>query len=377
MKQLLLLGGGHSHVEVIRRLGRRSLHGTKVTLASPDRYATYSGMLPGLIAGHYGFHDCHIDLKRLCEWAGVDFKTTTAEHLDVDAQRVHCSDGANLGFDLVSLDIGSVPDVEGTPGAAAHATGVKPPAILLSAVERLLVRASTTDRPLSIAVVGGGAGGVELVLALHHRLVVENGGTAEFHLLTDTHSILQPHGARVTGLFERILIERSIQAHTGSRVVQVSPGLLLKEDSAIVPADIVIWAIGAGAPRLIRESGVATDERGFLAVNECLRSVSHAAVFAAGDVASLVDRPHPKSGVYAVRHGPILHENLRRTLTGQPLIPYRPQKGALALISTGDRCAVASWRAFAFAGKWVWTWKDLIDRRFVAKYNELAMRSST
>jgi selenide,water dikinase len=173
----------------------------------------------------------------------------------------------------------------------------------------------------------------------------------------------------------RVLREREIALCTGSRVTAIGDGQARLADGRSLPADYGIWATGAVAPDWLRESGLRTDEHGFVLVNEQLQSLSHADVFAAGDVASMAEHPRPKSGVYAVRQGPPLAENLRRALRGTKLEPYFPQPVVLALISTGDRYAVASWGAFAWEGAWVWRWKDRIDRRFMHKYMPSGMKS--
>lgn len=370
MKRLLLLGGGHSHVEVIRRFGLQPLGGIGIMLASPDRYMPYSGMLPGLVAGHYNRHDCHIDLQRLCTVAGVEFRQSEAIGIDPVASQVNCSDGGALGYDVLSINIGSPPEAQSVPGALDHAIRVKPVPGFLSAWDRIRDAAKNQGRPPRIAVVGGGAGGMELALAMHYRLRMQ-GTPAECHLLTDTATILPTHPAKVRHLFERIFDERGIAIHTHSKIVKVERGALYRATGTLLHADHIIWATGAGAPIWLAASGIKTDGRGFLLVNDALQSVSHPRVFATGDVASMVNYMRPKSGVYAVRQGPPLAENLRRALSGQALAGYTPQKTALALISTGNKYAVAVYGGFVVAGEWVWVWKDYIDRRFMAKYNTL------
>jgi NADH dehydrogenase FAD-containing subunit len=131
---------------------------------------------------------------------------------------------------------------------------------------------------------------------------------------------------------------------------------------------VTFWTAGTAPPDLARDSGFATDERGFFLTNDCLQSTSHADVFAAGDCASRQGRDLPKAGVFAVRAAPILAANLRAAMTGAPLAAHRTGKRYLALISTGGRNAVGFWNGFAWDGAWAWRWKDRIDRRFVAKY---------
>ncbi|MDH3286353.1 MAG: FAD-dependent oxidoreductase [Betaproteobacteria bacterium] len=368
MERLLLLGGGHSHVEVIRRFGARPLRGTAITLVSPDRHTPYSGMLPGFVAGHYDYDDCHIDLEPLCAAAGILLHRAEASAFDPDAGRVVCSDGSVAAYDVLSIDVGSTPDMRAIPGALEHGIPVKPVAQFLSAWEN--IHAALRDgRRLSLAFVGGGAGAVELAAAMHHRLVAEVSAAAgRISLLTDAASILPTHPARVQRIFERLLRERGIEVRFGAKVVGISPGRVECADGSSLSADHAIIATGAGAPGWITESGLRPDARGFIAVNGHLQSLSHPNVFAAGDIATMVDNPRPKMGVYAVRQGPILDGNLRRALRGEALRRYLPQRTALTLISTGGKHAVASWNGIVFEGDWVWHWKDRIDCRFMARY---------
>ncbi|HSN41300.1 MAG TPA: FAD-dependent oxidoreductase, partial [Burkholderiales bacterium] len=162
----MLLGGGHSHVEVIRRFGLQPPGGTRITLVSPDRHTPYSGMLPGFVAGHYGYHDCHIDLERLCGIAGIDFRQSEAIGIDPAAKQVRCGDGSMLDYDVLSIDIGSTPETQAVPGAADYVIRVKPVSGFIAHWNRVRDMAKSRNSPPRIALVGGGAGGVELALAM-------------------------------------------------------------------------------------------------------------------------------------------------------------------------------------------------------------------
>jgi selenide,water dikinase len=371
MKRLLLLGGGHSHVEVVRRFADAPPGACKVRLISPDRYTPYSGMLPGLVAGHYTFGECHIDLERLCRHAGVELHATAAKRIDPENRRVTCENGESYAYDVLSIDVGALPDAHAIPGAAEHAIGVKPVARFLAAWEAILKRAGEADQALRVALIGGGAAGIELALAMRHR--VDGEATAghlslELHVLSNTGAVPSGHPRRVQRIVERIARDRGIRLHLGTEVTSIAPGAVHRKGGPPLAADFIVLATGASPPPIVSASDLENDERGFIAVNSKLQSPSRKEVFAAGDVASMVESPRPKSGVFAVRQGPPLAENLRRALAGDPLLAYRPQKTALALISTGGRHAVASWHGLAVAGRWVWWWKDRIDRRFMAKY---------
>jgi selenide,water dikinase len=231
--------------------------------------------------------------------------------------------------------------------------------------------------PMTVAVVGGGAGGVELVLSMQYRLRRElkalgrNPEAMRFVLLTSSDTVLPTHNPGVRARFARVLRERHVEVHTRSAVVKVSPGCLHTQDGRTFDADETLWVTQAGGPAWLQTTGLTLNERGFIRVNEQLQTLTDPAVFAAGDIADFTDRPLEKAGVFAVRMGKPLAENLRRSLRGEPLKAYRPQRDWLSLISTGDQHAVASRGALGFAGDWVWRWKDHIDRSFMRKFTEL------
>jgi len=378
VKRLLLLGGGHSHVEVLRRFGIRPLRGVELILVSPARFTTYTGMLPGLVAGHYEYRDCHIDLAPLARFAGARFLQTSAQEVDAARRQVRLAGASALDYDVISIDVGAVPATAGIPGATENSLGVKPFEVFLQTWNALTERARNGSLR-RLAVVGGGAAGVEMLLAMQYRLARLNGPSpAQFSLVTDTPRILPTHNPRVRAAFHRILSARKIHVHFGSRIARVERGAMVAANGVRIEADTIIWATGAAPPPLLHATPLALDAAGFIAVSPNLQSTSHAEVFAAGDCASMQGFAVPKSGVYAVRQGPPLAGNLRRALAGEPLIAYRPQRRALALISSGDRYAVASYGPLAFEGAWVWRWKDRIDRRFIARYNNLPRaRAST
>ncbi len=335
----------------------------EVTLMSPQQHTAYSGMLPGWVAGHYRREECHIDLSALCG-SSIRFCMTSARHADTMRKRVLSEDGSEHSYDLLSVDVGSASAIDDILGAGEMGIRVKPVDSFLQQVERLAERAARGEVG-RIAVVGGGAAGVELCLALRHRIGQKQSST-EFHLVSSLNRALDGHNFIARTLIRTGLAQ--VRVHLNKHVTSIAGGRLHFRDGTALDAGVVIWATGAAAPSWLLPSGLALDPRGFILVDEHLRSVTHHEVFAAGDVASMQGRVYPKSGVYAVRQGPPLAENLRRTLQGQPLLRYSPQRRTLALISTGPRHAIASWGALAWSGAWVWDWKDAIDRRFMARY---------
>ena len=366
-QRILLVGGGHAHVEVLRRFALTPDAQVSLTLVSPESAMCYSGMFPGLVAGHYTPRDTHIELSPLAASAGARFVVDRVVALDLYTRTATLASGQREAFDFLSLDIGSTPDM-GVPGAAELAVAVKPIEAFLAAWDRLQAEA-LTGGVRTIAVVGGGAGGVEMLLAMQHRLAsVMGADVPRFALVTDTAAILAQHAPIVRARFGRILVERGVVLHLASPATAVEPGTIIVTQGRRIAVDRIVWATSAAAAPWLAESGLACDDTGFVRVDDHLRSTSHAIVFAAGDCAAQLDRPRPKSGVFAVRQGPPLAANLRRAANGAALRRYVPQRHALALISTGGKHAIASRGPFVAEGDWVWRWKNRIDRAFMAKY---------
>ena len=360
---MLLLGGGHAHLGVLRAFATQPPANVRITLVTPYTGFLYSGMLPGLVAGHYAAGDCSIALEPLARRAGVRFVLGTATSIDAASRCVTFTrdDGrtAVAPYDVLSVDVGGVIDAALIHGAREHALSVRP---IEPFAERLGDRLHGRHAaPRNVVVVGGGAGGFELALALRFRL----GKATRVHLVTGSAPLLPSHPAGVRRRAERALQQRGVVAHDGVCVEIGDADIRLRSGSRIA-CDMAVLAIGASAPTWLRTSGLALDGAGFVATGATLQSLSHSNVFAAGDVASRPDAPHPRSGVYAVRAGAPLAHNLGRALEGGALADYQPQRLVLNLLSCGERQAIAAWGAWSIEGHWVWQWKNRIDRRFVA-----------
>ena len=376
LRDIVLIGGGHSHVGVLKSFGMRPIPGVRLTLICTDMHTPYSGMLPGYVAGHYDYDDVHIDLSRLCVFAGARLFKDEVIGIDRASHKVLCRNRPPVPYDQLSINIGSTPQLSGVPGAADHAVAVKPIQRFNDRWVSLLERVRHQAGKTTIAVVGAGAGGVELTLAMQFRLRNElkamqrNPDDLVFHLFTNIATILPTHNAGVRKRFEAVLAERGVVVHANAAVTQVHAGGLRTAAGETLDADEIVWVTRAGGAPWLKQTGLALDEEGFIQVNDYLQTLTDPNIFAAGDIASMVNYRLEKAGVFAVRQGPPLTENLRRSVEGTALEAYRPQTSWLALISTGDQYAVASRAWLGFAGAWVWQWKDWIDKRFMRKFQD-------
>lgn len=365
MKRLILAGGGHAHLHVLKSLARQPWPGVEVVLVSPWPRQIYSGMVPGWMAGHYRLEQCAATLAPLARAAGVRFVEDAVCGLDAGRRRLRTRQHGELAYDVLSLATGADVDSACLAACGARLLPIRPLEHFVVGWERLLT-ASRTRGTAAIAVVGGGAAGVELALAARYRLAGEVGARHAPVRLIAGGGLLPGHGPRIVARVEATLARHGVEVIT-ARAAGSPDGLIL-DDGRRLAADGVIAATGVRPPPWLAESGLALAGDGFVAVGDGQQSPSHGDVFAGGDIATRLDAPHAKSGVYAVRAGPVLAENLHRRLQGQAPRPYAPQRRSLYLLASGPRTAIVSWSGLSAAGAWAWRWKDWIDRRFMSQY---------
>lgn len=384
-KRLVLLGGGHSHLAVLMSLANDPVPGLDVTLISRDVDTPYSGALPARLCGRAQDDDFLIDLRPLAQMAGVRLLQANVEQIDLERRVLQCVGRPPVPFDILSLNLGSRPDLSALPGAEQHAAAVKPISGFLERweqIQRDYDAALAADRLYTIAIVGGGPASVELACAMQEHLRRSRGVRLSLRivLVCARARLLTGMASKAGDLALQMLQERDIDVRLYCRALAVEAGQLKVEEkrpgqephTTHIHCDTSIIATGAAAPAWLASTGLALDSRGFVRVNNRLQSMSHPFVFAAGDIAAIAGQPRPKAGVYAVRQGMPLARNLRRFFRGEPLLPYSPQSKALALLYMGDEQAIATRGQWAASGHWAWRWKDWIDKRFVARYTRPA-----
>jgi len=380
VKHLVLVGGGHSHLAVLKHFGMKPVPGLALTLISRDISTPYSGSLPGFLSGLYDHDEIHIDLRPLAQFAGARIIQAEIQEIDLANKAVKMTSRPDINFDLISLNIGSSPNMASIPGAIRYGIGIKPidrfieewPEILRNAIYRI-----RKDLPFRFVIVGGGPASVELALAAEFRISKEINLSAseksklQIQIISADNELLSLHNSRVRKFAVSVLEKRGIKVLLKTQIVSLSENTLICKGGSIIKADTIVCATGASIPSWPSECGLAITEDGFIEVSEKLQSTSHKYVFAAGDAATIKGEPRPKSGVYAVRQGAPLAKNLVRYATGKRLVSYKPQKHTLALISTGNKTAIASRNNFFFHGKLVWSLKNKIDKAFIRKYTKL------
>jgi len=377
-KDLIFVGGGHAHVLVLRLLAMAPIEGLRLTLISPASYTPYSGMLPGLVGGHYSFEQAHIDLSRLCQWAGVRFICAEVVAIDPVAQQLSIEGRPPVAYDVLSLDVGSEPELDSVPGARRYSVPIKPVSGLWQrwSLLRERLQGSPDNTEHRIAMVGGGAGSVELIAAMAEQFSSDSqfaGPRVSFALYCGGKEILQGYNAAARKAAVSALSEYGIDLHMNCRVEKVESGALSMRGGGQFAFDELFWCTGAAAMSFISSSTLKTDERGFLATKNTLQALDYINIFGTGDCATQVQHPRPKAGVYAVRQAPVLAENLRNYLLDKPLKSYIPQSKFLSLLSLGAKRATADRGPFSASGAWVWRWKDSIDRKFMSRFETLVL----
>ncbi len=373
MKRLILAGGGHAHLHVLKALAARHWQGVEVLLVTPYLRQIYSGMVPGWMARHYALDQCAAPLEPLARAAGVRVLQETVTGIDAAQRLLRTSASGEFSYDVLSLDTGAQVDSSCLAATGAALLPIRPLEEFVLGWSRQVELAKQRGTA-SLVVVGAGAAGVELALAARYRVAREVGAENVQVSLIAGSGLMPGHGAGIVRRVRKALREHGVVEVSG--YAAGSPEGVLLDNGATIAADAVIAATGVHPHAWLAGSGLELAGDGFVAVADGQRSVSHPEVFAGGDVASRVDAPHAKSGVYAVHAGPVLARNLERALSGQDPVPYLPQKRTLYLLATGPREAILSWGGLSATGHWVWRWKDWIDRRFMSQYHDRAITMS-
>ncbi len=362
-KDVVLIGGGHTHALVLKSWGMKPLAGARLTVINPGPTAPYSGMLPGFVAGHYAREDLDIDLVQLGRFANARLILGHAEHIDRAAQLIHVPGQPPIAYDVASIDIGITSSMPQMPGFSDHAVPAKP----LGPFAARWNAFRQGNGPAHVAVIGGGVAGVELILAMAHALR-QRGRLASATLIdNDTALTALPENAQK--IMRRHLTIQQVSLVEHAEIAAITPGLITLSDGREILSDFTTGAAGARPYDWIENTGLSLTH-GFVDVDPHLQS-SDPQVFATGDCAHFSADPRPKAGVYAVRQAPVLFANLRASLTGDQLRPYKPQKDYLKLISLGAKEALGEKFGLPFHGRQIWRWKHSIDQSFMGSFRDL------
>ncbi len=368
-RDVVLVGGGHSHIQVFDHFTRNRLPNARLTLVVDRRIAMYSGMVPGFVAGQYGVQDLAIDAVALAEKAGARIVLSPAVRVDTERRQIVVADGPPVPYDVAAFDLGSTVTGLDLPGVREHALPTRPITEFVHRVDTLLedLKAEGGD-PFRVVVVGGGAGGMELIFTLESR-IRSAGVRVEALLIEGGPRIVYNYPDPVRWRLERAAERRGITLRCDTLVEAADEGGVVLSGGERLSCDLLVWVAGPVGHSLFEPSGIATDERGFALIRPTLQFKDHDNLMGTGDCATFIDFPFtPKAGVYAVRQGPVITRNLLAWLEGRPLVSYTPRKEFLTLMNLGDGTAIGAKWGFSFQGKWVMRLKDRIDRAFMARF---------
>lgn len=364
-RRIVLVGAGHAHVQVLRRWADAPVTGADVVLVVDRIDSVYSGMVPGFLAGDYSLEQAQIPVLPLARAAGVEVVPTAARRVDPVRRTIELDDGSSLAWDIASLDVGSAVRGLEVPGVRQYALATRPIGEFAAALDRRM--AGLAGRGARVAVVGGGAAGVEIAFTLRARLA-STGPSPRVFLVCGTDGLLAGYAERVRRVVTTQAASSGITIAATSEVRSVDAGGIAFSAGRL-DADLVVWATGAAAPRLVADSPLHHAEHGFVRVRASLEVPGARGLFAAGDCATIDGAEWmAKAGVYAVREGPVLEANLRAATGGHALTEYRPQRDFLSLLNLGGRRALATKWGLVATGRLPWLWKDRIDRGFVERF---------
>lgn len=370
-RHIVLLGIGHTNAHVVRMWAMNPLPDTDLTCVSDGGTATYSGFLPAVLAGQLPPEAMEIDLAQLCAAAGARLITDSVTGIDRQNKLLLFSKRPSVPYDILSIGIGSVPQISDNIARTPSLVTIKPMRSFVDRLTAAVDRSSGQKGPLKVVVVGGGAAGVEVTQCLPNRLKSLTSADVRITLVNRNKELMPGCAAGTMKRVHQLIESRGQTILNDCAVERIDEDRILLSDGSTLPADVVVWATGATAPPLLSEFDLPKDERGFLLTDNTLRSTSGDPIFAVGDTGTIQDEDLPKAGVYAVRQGPILWDNIQRCLDGRALVSYEPQRSFLKLLNMGDGTAVGEWKGFSFSGRWVMQLKQRIDQKFMDMYQQL------
>ncbi len=371
-KHVVLVGAGNAHLVFLKRWRMSPWPGVAVTLISEFAEIPYSAMVPGHIAGDYHWDEITLDLVRFCRSANARFIAARVTGVDAANSRIEFADRPAMAFDVLSLGLGSLPAAPTGWSGGEWSFSMRPLAQFTRQLERLEESLMQSPRPFHLAVVGGGASGCELALAIQRRLSTFAG--MRLTLLQANRRLLPSFPDRAARLMGESLRAAGIDIRLEARVIGDNPGRLRLSSGEELACDGVLWATPAAPPKLLQKSGLSVDDSGFLQVGETLQSRSHPAVFGTGDCVTFLPQPQlPRSGVHAVRQGRVLFDNVQELLRERPLAPFRPQRNCLCLMNTSDGEAILSYGSLATKGRLVRKWKERLDRAWLESFESAEM----
>lgn len=360
MKKIVLVGGGHSHVYVIKKLQEESIKDTDITLISPSRYQYYSGMFSGYAEGLYTEDDIRIDLIKLTRNSDVNWIEGAVTSIDPEQKVILTDKGKVIDYDAISFDIGSLTAGIDVPGVFENTTRVKPSYHFVNVIEQ----AKSSNE---LVVVGGGASGVEISLSLQAWRKKHDFETPV--TLISGSRLLPSEREGISNRIEKIVKEKGIQLLTNTKVTEVKPNTLITSTKKHISFNQVIWLGGPKAPELFKTARLPVDDQGYLVVEDTLQVKEYPSIFGAGDCITMRNFPSiHKVGVYAVRQGPILYKNLKGFMENGDGELYKPQSNYLSILSTGNKEGFLLYKNRSFLGKWAWFLKNRIDRKFMEKF---------
>jgi len=367
-RHILLAGGGHAHAVALRLLSERPPKTPlRLTVVAPDTQNLYSGALPGVIAGHWPVDAISVPLQPLCKAAGARFVQDAVMALDADKRIARLASGEDIAFDTLSLDIGSGVRQLGIPDPDEIAVPIRPIKTFLSRWQDAIQQMEAGAAPPTVVIIGAGLAGIEVCLAIRHRLQTALTKPARVYLVDASENIAAANHPTLRRKLAKALSRAGVQVLTGTRLTACENGAAELSSGNRIPVALVVNCAGSAPHPWVSETGLKT-ERGRVEVDACLRSTSHQHVWAAGDTSYFTPHPLEPAGVFAVRAGPVIAENIRRLASGEPLTEFHPQSDYLKLVSLGGKRAVAEKYGLTVTGGWIWRLKKSIDFSFLSAH---------